>query len=94
MCPPFRAAVFWPRLFRRRSIQIFPGRSNTIGDILIETPEGDIIASAGGVVQIPLNGVGNNLGTVTLRAGTKDADGMSFTSATLTPAVRASSAAM
>ncbi|MCI0362319.1 MAG: hypothetical protein L0219_00460, partial [Phycisphaerales bacterium] len=46
-----------------------------VGDILVEAPQGDIIASAGGIVQIPLNGIGNNLGTVTLRAGTKDADG-------------------
>ncbi len=53
----------------------FPISLNTVGDILVETPQGDIIASAGGVVQIPLNGVGNNLGTVTLRAGTRDGEG-------------------
>jgi filamentous hemagglutinin family protein len=53
----------------------FPASVNNVGDILVETPRGSIIASAGGVVQIPLNGVGNNLGTVTLRAGTKDASG-------------------
>ena len=48
----------------------FPRSVNTVGDILVETPRGSIIASAGGVVQIPLNGIGNNLGTVTLNAGT------------------------
>jgi filamentous hemagglutinin family protein len=53
----------------------FPRSVNNVGNILVETPEGNITASAGGVVQIPLNGVGNNAGTVTLRAGTKDANG-------------------
>ncbi len=53
----------------------FPTSQNTVGNILVETPRGDIIASSGGVVQIPLNGVGTSTGTVTLRAGTKDADG-------------------
>jgi hypothetical protein len=51
----------------------FPPSVNTVGNILVETPRGSIIASAGGVVQIPLNGVGNSLGTVTLRAGTTHA---------------------
>ncbi|MCW5557926.1 MAG: filamentous hemagglutinin N-terminal domain-containing protein [Verrucomicrobiae bacterium] len=50
----------------------FPPSQNTVGDITVETPRGDIIASAGGVVQIPLNGVGERAGTVTLTAGTKD----------------------
>jgi hypothetical protein len=53
----------------------FPASPNTVGDILVETPRGDIVASAGGVVQIPLNGVGASAGTVTLRAGSKDAAG-------------------
>lgn len=53
----------------------FPVSQNTVGNILVETPRGDIVASAGGVVQIPLNGVGASAGTVTLRAGTKDAAG-------------------
>jgi filamentous hemagglutinin family protein len=61
--------------FPRSLDPAFPQSRNTVGNILVETPQGDIIASAGGVVQIPLNGVGNNLGTVTLRAGTRDADG-------------------
>lgn len=53
----------------------FPRSVDTVGDILVETPKGSIIASAGGVVQIPLNGVGDSLGTVTLRAGSRDANG-------------------
>jgi filamentous hemagglutinin family protein len=53
----------------------FPRSVNQVGDILVETPRGNIIASSGGIVQIPLNGIGNSLGTVTLRAGTKDANG-------------------
>ncbi|MGC3960030.1 MAG: filamentous hemagglutinin N-terminal domain-containing protein [Verrucomicrobiota bacterium] len=53
----------------------FPTSQATVGDILVETPQGNIIASSGGIVQIPLNGIGSSLGTVTLRAGTKDADG-------------------
>src|SRR5262249_1789686 len=53
----------------------FPNSRNTVGNIIVETPHGDIKASAGGIVQIPLNGVGNKLGTVTLTAGTKDAEG-------------------
>lgn len=53
----------------------FPASRNTVGDILIETPKGDIIASAGGVVQLPLNGVNENAGNVTLRAGTRTPDG-------------------
>lgn len=53
----------------------FPASQHVVGNILVETPRGDILASAGGVVQIPLNGVGTSAGTVTLRAGTKDAAG-------------------
>jgi filamentous hemagglutinin family protein len=53
----------------------FPPSTTTVGNILVETPRGDIIASAGGVVQVPLNGLGSTAGTVTLRAGSKDASG-------------------
>ncbi len=53
----------------------FPRSLNTVGDIVVETPQGNIIASSGGIVQIPLNGVGSSLGTVTLRAGTQDERG-------------------
>lgn len=53
----------------------FPSSQVSVGNILVETPRGNIIASSGGIVQIPLNGIGNSLGTVTLRAGTRDANG-------------------
>jgi filamentous hemagglutinin family protein len=61
--------------FPRSLDPAFPASVFTVGDITVDTPRGDIIASAGGVVQIPLNGIGNNAGTVTLTAGTKDAAG-------------------
>jgi filamentous hemagglutinin family protein len=61
--------------FPRSLDPAFPTSLATVGDITVETPRGDIIASSGGVVQIPLNGQGANLGTVTLTAGTKDTAG-------------------
>lgn len=61
--------------FPRSLDGVFPESVHTVGDILVETPRGDIIASAGGIVQIPLNGVGDSVGNVTLRAGTKDSQG-------------------
>jgi hypothetical protein len=33
----------------------FPKSVNAVGNILVETPNGNIIASAGGIVQLPLN---------------------------------------
>ncbi len=53
----------------------FPASRNSVGNILVETPRGDIVASAGGVVQVPLNGLGTSAGTVILRAGSRDANG-------------------
>ena len=53
----------------------FPASRATVGNILVETPRGNITANAGGIVQIPLNGLGNNAGSVTLRAGTLNPDG-------------------
>lgn len=53
----------------------FPASRNQLGNILVETPSGNISTGSGGITQIPLNGIGNNLGTVTLRAGTTDAAG-------------------
>lgn len=54
----------------------FPSSQVPVGNILVETPRGDIIASSGGIVQVPLNGLaGDTAGTVTLRAGTRDAAG-------------------
>ena len=53
----------------------FPVSHNTVGNILVETPQGNIIANAGGILQLPLNGVSSSAATVTLAAGTKDASG-------------------
>jgi filamentous hemagglutinin family protein len=61
--------------FPRSLDPAFPTSQSVVGDITVQTPRGDIIANAGGVVQIPLNGVGASQGTVTLSAGTRDANG-------------------
>lgn len=53
----------------------FPASLNPVGNISVATPQGNIVANAGGVVQIPLNGVQSPSATVTLRAGTRDAQG-------------------
>lgn len=53
----------------------FPSSQNTVGDILVETPEGNITATSAGIVQVPLNGTSAKSGTVTLTAGTEDASG-------------------
>ena len=53
----------------------FPASVAPVGNILVETPRGDIRANAGGVVQLPLNGVNAADATVILRAGTRDAAG-------------------
>jgi filamentous hemagglutinin family protein len=53
----------------------FPTSKNTVGNILVETPEGSITANTGGIVQLPLNGVNVGAGTVSLIAGSKDASG-------------------
>jgi filamentous hemagglutinin family protein len=49
--------------------------NETVGNITIETPRGDITASQGGVVQDALNGNRSLSPTVTLTAGTRDASG-------------------
>ena len=53
----------------------FPTSQNTVGDILVETPQGNITSTSAGVVQIPLNGSSASSGSVTLIAGTQAADG-------------------
>jgi filamentous hemagglutinin family protein len=53
----------------------FPSSHNAVGNILVKTPEGNIVASGGGIVQLPLNGVNSSDASVTLIAGTKDANG-------------------
>jgi filamentous hemagglutinin family protein len=47
----------------------FPASRNTVGNITVDTPEGNIIANQGGVIQLALNGVSSGAATVTLDAG-------------------------
>ena len=46
-----------------------------VGNVVISTPKGDIIASSGGIVQEPLNGNNSLTPNMTLTAGTRDANG-------------------
>jgi filamentous hemagglutinin family protein len=50
-------------------------RNVSVGDITVSTPEGNIAASAGGIAQVPANGNASTKPTVTLTAGTRDANG-------------------
>jgi len=49
--------------------------SGHVGNIAVETPEGNIIASQGGIVQLALGPVANNDATINLIAGSKSSDG-------------------
>jgi filamentous hemagglutinin family protein len=53
----------------------FPAPENTVGNILIEAPNGDINASAGGILQLPLNGADTSSAIVTVLAGYQLEDG-------------------
>ncbi|MBU6402054.1 MAG: hypothetical protein KGS61_17185, partial [Verrucomicrobia bacterium] len=52
-----------------------PNSPNPVGDILVEAPRGNITASAGGIVQVALNGVDSSAASVKLVAGSTDANG-------------------
>jgi filamentous hemagglutinin family protein len=52
-----------------------PGSAQVPGDITIETPRGDILASQGGILQEALNGNISSGPTVTLAAGTAPSEG-------------------
>jgi hypothetical protein len=53
-----------------------PGEAQVaVGNIRVETPRGDINASAGGIVQLSFNSIESKTASVTLNAGSKDADG-------------------
>ena len=47
----------------------YPSSGNAPGNITVETPQGNIVASAGGIVQIALNNVDSRTASVTLTAG-------------------------
>jgi hypothetical protein len=55
----------------------FPAPQNSVGNILVETPEGDILAGLGGITQLPLNGSDRPNATMELLAGyeLRDANG-------------------
>jgi filamentous hemagglutinin family protein len=55
----------------------FPAQDNTVGNILVEAPEGDISAGLGGIIQAPLNGVDSPNATVEVLSGyeLRDANG-------------------
>jgi filamentous hemagglutinin family protein len=53
----------------------FPTSQNPVGNILVETPQGNITSTSAGIVQIPLNGSSASSGSVTLDAGTEATDG-------------------
>jgi filamentous hemagglutinin family protein len=53
---------------------LLPAPQYAVGNILIETPQGNINASGGGILQLPLNGADSSAATVTLLAG-EDAEG-------------------
>jgi len=61
----------------------FPTSQNTVGDILVETPQGNITSTSAGIVQIPLNGSSVSSGQVTLLAGyeLRDASGLAVAAA-------------
>ena len=48
----------------------FPGTDDSVGDIKVEAPQGDIRAGAGGIAQFAFNGRPNTSGNVELVAGT------------------------
>ena len=53
----------------------FPDSVNTVGNITVLTPHGDINAAAGGIVQAALNGVKSPDAKLTLSAGSTDESG-------------------
>jgi len=56
--------------------ELAPGEtSSQIGSITVETPQGDIIASQGGIVQLALGSTAHNDATINLNAGSRNSDG-------------------
>jgi filamentous hemagglutinin family protein len=56
----------------------FSTSENTVGNILVETPEGNITSTSAGIVQMPLNGSSAEAGSVTLIAGSEGNEGSGF----------------
>jgi filamentous hemagglutinin family protein len=56
--------------------QLLPGeKGGKVGDITVETPEGNIQASKGGIVQIALGPNSATSATINLQAGSRNSDG-------------------
>jgi hypothetical protein len=54
---------------------IYPAPTVTVGNILVEAPNGNVNANAGGIVQLPLNGENNANSLVEVLAGYELRDG-------------------
>lgn len=54
---------------------VYGQTSGQLGNITVETPEGNIEASQGGIVQLALGPVAHNDATINLIAGSKNSDG-------------------
>jgi filamentous hemagglutinin family protein len=52
-----------------------PGQASRIGNITVETPHGDILASQGGIVQVALGSASGRDASISLQAGSTDTDG-------------------
>ncbi|HXI71123.1 MAG TPA: filamentous hemagglutinin N-terminal domain-containing protein [Verrucomicrobiae bacterium] len=63
----------------------YPAPAVTVGNILVEAPNGKINASAGGIIQLALNGADNSASTVAVLAGyeMRDGQGQPVTAANL-----------
>lgn len=63
----------------------YPAPENHVGNILVETPNGNVNASAGGVIQLALNKQDNSAANITVLAGyaLRDAVGQLLTAADL-----------
>lgn len=54
---------------------VYGESSSQVGNITVQTPQGDITASKGGIVQLVLGPVARNDVTINLNAGSKNSDG-------------------
>jgi len=68
----------------------FPTSQNSVGNILVETPQGNITSTSAGIVQIPLNSSSVSSGSVTLLAGyeLRDSNGQAVSAAAGQPTVQ------
>ncbi|MFN0067572.1 MAG: hypothetical protein ACKVYV_08040, partial [Limisphaerales bacterium] len=67
--PTIRGSGILATTFPRSRNPAIPASLNRVGDITVVAPRGDILANAGGIVQLTLNGVLPGDATVTVNAG-------------------------